>query len=295
MLRIVSVLVLSSALVACDPAPAPRPEPTRPPPGLSMALPRASHTATALADDLASAPEGCRRFFAALFAAPPEVGTVRALAQVMGVLPTTLMSRFFRARLPAPKRYLAMARLVYAARLLETPRNPLVTGELAASRAGAPTVILYGHYDVQSAEPLGEWTSPPYAPEVRDGRLYARGAADDKGNFLPLLHVACELARAGDLPLNVRFLIEGEEEVGSRSVLERLAAGFELGHGFGDNHGWLYPLLWSYGGREVDKDGKTVLIDSDETAKAVYRRLVANTGSGKKAIVGVARRLGVLL
>ena len=69
---------------------------------------------------------------------------------------------------------------------------------------------------------LGE---PPFEPTERDGRLYARGAADDKGNFLPLLHVACELARDGELPVNVRFLVEGEEEIGSRSVLERLRAG----------------------------------------------------------------------
>ena len=92
------------------------------------------------------------------------------------------------------------------ARLVETPRNPLVTGELAASRDGAPTVVLYGHYDVQSAEPLAEWTSPPYEPEVRDGRLYARGATDDKGQILPLLWAARELAAARELPVNVRFL-----------------------------------------------------------------------------------------
>ncbi len=103
--------------------------------------------------------------------------------------------------------------------------HPMAVGELRCSRADAPTVLAYGHYDVQAAGPEEAWDSPPFEPTERDGRLYARGAADDKGNFLPLLHVACELARAGELPVNVRFLIEGEEEVGSRSVLERLRQG----------------------------------------------------------------------
>ena len=89
----------------------------------------------------------------------------------------------------------------------------------------APTVLAYGHHDVQAPGPLELWDSPPFEPTERDGRIYARGAADDKGNFLPLLHVACELARAGELPVNVRFLVEGEEEIGSRSVLKRLRAG----------------------------------------------------------------------
>jgi acetylornithine deacetylase/succinyl-diaminopimelate desuccinylase-like protein len=101
--------------------------------------------------------------------------------------------------------------------------HPMAVGELRAARPGAPTVLSYGHYDVQAPGPLEGWDSPPFEPTERDGRLYARGAADDKGNFLPLLHVGCELARAGELPVNVRFLVEGEEEVGSRSVLKRLA------------------------------------------------------------------------
>jgi acetylornithine deacetylase/succinyl-diaminopimelate desuccinylase-like protein len=103
--------------------------------------------------------------------------------------------------------------------------NPMAIGELRASRAGAPTVLSYGHYDVQAAGPLELWESPPFEPTERDGRLYARGAADDKGNFLPLLYVGCELARAGELPVTVRFLVEGEEEIGSRSVMERLQTG----------------------------------------------------------------------
>jgi len=103
--------------------------------------------------------------------------------------------------------------------------NPLVIGELAASTgADAPTVLIYGHYDVQGAEPLDLWTSPPFEPEVRDGRIFARGAADDKGNFLPLLHAATELAKAGELPVNVRVAVEGEEEAGGASIAAWLAA-----------------------------------------------------------------------
>jgi acetylornithine deacetylase/succinyl-diaminopimelate desuccinylase-like protein len=97
--------------------------------------------------------------------------------------------------------------------------HPMAIGELRAARADAPTVLAYGHHDVQDAGPLDAWDSPPFEPTERDGRIYARGAADDKGNFLPLLHAGCELARAGELPVHVRFLVEGEEEVGSASAM----------------------------------------------------------------------------
>ena len=100
--------------------------------------------------------------------------------------------------------------------------HPMAVGELRASEGDAPTVLSYGHYDVQDPGPLDKWESPPFEPTERGGRLYARGAADDKGNFLPLLHVACELASAGELPVNVRFLVEGEEEVGSDAVRHHL-------------------------------------------------------------------------
>ncbi|MBA2365364.1 MAG: M20/M25/M40 family metallo-hydrolase [Actinobacteria bacterium] len=96
--------------------------------------------------------------------------------------------------------------------------NPVAVGELSSSRQGAPTVLIYGHYDVQGVDPIGDWTSDPFAPEVRDGRIYARGASDDKGNFLPLLHVACELTRNQELPVNVRVVVEGEEEAGGATV-----------------------------------------------------------------------------
>src|SRR3954469_16005208 len=102
--------------------------------------------------------------------------------------------------------------------------NPIVYGELKANRAGAPDVIVYGHYDVQDIGPPNEWMSEPFEPTVRDGRLYARGSSDDKGNFLPVLHAACELYAAGELPVNVRVLIEGEEEASSRQVMDWIAA-----------------------------------------------------------------------
>jgi acetylornithine deacetylase/succinyl-diaminopimelate desuccinylase-like protein len=111
-----------------------------------------------------------------------------------------------------------------ADRLSVDGSNPMAVGELRAARNGAPTVLAYGHYDVQHPGPLDKWETPPFEPSERDGRLYARGAADDKGNFLPLLHVACELASARELPVNVRFLVEGEEEIGSDSVLRHLRA-----------------------------------------------------------------------
>ncbi|HEY0632052.1 MAG TPA: M20/M25/M40 family metallo-hydrolase, partial [Thermoleophilaceae bacterium] len=104
--------------------------------------------------------------------------------------------------------------------VVETNANPLAVGELSAARPDAPTVLIYGHYDVQSIGDAAAWASPPFEPTVRDGRIYARGASDDKGNFLPLLHVACEMARAGELPVNVRVLVEGEEEAGGASAID---------------------------------------------------------------------------
>src|SRR5919197_1445049 len=104
------------------------------------------------------------------------------------------------------------------ARVVPTAGNPLAVGELRAARPDAPTVLVYGHYDVQSVGDAHAWATPPFEPTISDGRVYARGAADDKGNFLPLLHVACAMASAGQLPVNVRVLVEGEEETGGDAV-----------------------------------------------------------------------------
>src|SRR3954466_12785029 len=108
------------------------------------------------------------------------------------------------------------------ARVIATGGNPLAVGELRAARENAPTVLIYGHYDVQSVGDLEAWITPPFEPDVRDGRLYARGSSDDKGNFFPLLYVACEMAAAGELPVNVRVVVEGEEEAGGEGVIEWL-------------------------------------------------------------------------
>jgi acetylornithine deacetylase/succinyl-diaminopimelate desuccinylase-like protein len=110
------------------------------------------------------------------------------------------------------------------ARVVATEGNPLAVGELHAAREDAPTVLIYGHYDVQSVGDPAAWTTPPFEPDVRGGRVYARGASDDKGNFLPLLHVACAQAAAGTLPVNVRVLVEGEEETGGEAVADWVRA-----------------------------------------------------------------------
>jgi acetylornithine deacetylase/succinyl-diaminopimelate desuccinylase-like protein len=92
---------------------------------------------------------------------------------------------------------------------------PLVLGHRAGP-PGAPTVLVYGHYDVQPPDPLEGWASPPFEPEVRDGRLYGRGGADNKGQHLAqLLAVESLLATRGELPCTVKVLLDGEEEVGS--------------------------------------------------------------------------------
>jgi acetylornithine deacetylase/succinyl-diaminopimelate desuccinylase-like protein len=104
------------------------------------------------------------------------------------------------------------------AELIEGEGNPLVYAEwLGAS--GKPTLLLYGHYDVQPPDPLNEWLSPPFEPEVRNDNIYARGSADDKGQVYILVKaVEGLLKQHGKLPVNVKFLIEGEEEVGGEHI-----------------------------------------------------------------------------
>jgi acetylornithine deacetylase/succinyl-diaminopimelate desuccinylase-like protein len=106
----------------------------------------------------------------------------------------------------------------FPAALVETAGHPIVYGE-RMDAPGKPTVLIYGHYDVQPPEPLGPWLSPPFEPTVRDGNLFARGATDDKGQmYTHLKGIEAWLKTAGTLPVNVKILIEGEEEVGGANL-----------------------------------------------------------------------------
>ncbi len=109
-------------------------------------------------------------------------------------------------------------------RIIPTGGHPVVTGELCRT-PGAPTILVYGHYDVQPPDPLERWTNPPFEPTVRDGRLYARGSSDDKGPLLiPILAAEAWLKQYGSLPINLKFLVEGEEESGSPHFSGAVAA-----------------------------------------------------------------------
>lgn len=100
-----------------------------------------------------------------------------------------------------------------------TPGHPIVLGEWRQAGPDAPTLLVYGHYDVQPVEPLELWTSPPFQPTVRDGKLYARGSVDDKGQLYIHVKAAEALLRQrGRLPINLLVLAEGEEEVGSDNL-----------------------------------------------------------------------------
>ena len=104
--------------------------------------------------------------------------------------------------------------------VIETPGHPVTLASWRGAGEDAPTVLIYGHYDVQPPEPLDEWDSPPFEPTERDGRIYARGSADDKGQlYMHVKALEAHLATAGSLPVNVIVLAEGEEEVGSRNLI----------------------------------------------------------------------------
>ncbi|MEY3386419.1 MAG: hypothetical protein RIR53_1230 [Bacteroidota bacterium] len=103
--------------------------------------------------------------------------------------------------------------------VIPTPGHPIVYAERCEAGQGAPTVLFYGHYDVQPVDPIDLWTDPPFTPVIRNGKVYARGATDDKGQvFLHIKAIEALLAAEGQLPVNVKLLIEGEEEIGSPNL-----------------------------------------------------------------------------
>ncbi len=101
--------------------------------------------------------------------------------------------------------------------ICETPGNPVVYAEKVISEK-LPTVLIYGHYDVQPPDPLNLWDSPPFEPVIKDHKIYARGAADDKGQFYMHIKALEMLNSTNQLPCNVKFMIEGEEEIGSNNL-----------------------------------------------------------------------------
>ncbi len=112
---------------------------------------------------------------------------------------------------------------IESVRILPTGGHPVVYGEWL-NAGDKPTVLIYGHLDTQPVDPLDLWESPPFEPAVRDGRIYARGANDDKGNMLlPILACEALLETTGALPLNVKFFFEGQEEIGSPQLPEFVA------------------------------------------------------------------------
>ncbi len=113
--------------------------------------------------------------------------------------------------------------------LLASETHPIVWGEGPAV-PGAPTVLVYGHYDVQPPDPLELWESPPFEPTQRDGNLYARGATDDKGQVFAIVKAFEAVSRDRPPPINIRFLIEGQEESGSKVLFELLERRSDLVH-----------------------------------------------------------------
>ena len=116
----------------------------------------------------------------------------------------------------------------FQTRLLPTARHPMIYAE-RLDAPGKPTILMYGHYDVQPPEPLDKWLSPPFEPTIRDGRIWARGVCDNKGQFFSHISAArAWLDATGSLPVNVKFILEGEEETGSPHLDEVVETHREL-------------------------------------------------------------------
>jgi len=149
--------------------------------------------------------------------------------------------------------------------IMATGGHPVVYGDWLHA-PGVPTVLIYGHFDVQPADPYELWTTPPFEPEIRNGRIYARGASDDKGNSLiPILAVEALLKTTGGLPVNVKFFFEGQEEIGSPQLppfmeehREKLSSDLVIsadGGQVGENQPGLFIGFKGLGAVQVDVTG----------------------------------------
>ena len=112
-----------------------------------------------------------------------------------------------------------LEKIGFKSEILETTGHSVVYAERKSQNSNAPTVLLYGHYDVQPVDPENEWITPPFEPDIRDGQIFARGSTDDKGQvFAHVKALELYLRDHGDLPINLKLLIEGEEEIGSPNL-----------------------------------------------------------------------------
>lgn len=111
-----------------------------------------------------------------------------------------------------------LGKLGFSTEIVPTPGHPVVLAEWVGAGKDAPTVLVYGHYDVQPPDPLEEWQSPPFEPTIRGENLFARGASDMKGQLVAHLSAVEAMQSAGPLPVNIRYLVEGEEEIGSPNM-----------------------------------------------------------------------------
>jgi acetylornithine deacetylase/succinyl-diaminopimelate desuccinylase-like protein len=153
---------------------------------------------------------------------PPSAALREELAEFISI-PSVSADAGHAADIVAAAEWVATKiREAGTAELVPWGQRPLVIGEVPASASPetAPAILCYAHFDVQPPDPLDLWDSPPFELAQRDGRLYARGVADDKGNMFVLVEAVRQLAAEGALPVNVRFAFDGEEEIGGDSVVE---------------------------------------------------------------------------
>lgn len=144
-------------------------------------------------------------------------------------IPSVSTDPAFKADVKRAAQWLAerFVNLKFKTELIETCGHPLVFAQSPVIE-GAPTVLVYGHYDVQPPDPLDEWITPPFQPTIREGKIFARGATDDKGQMITHLFGAeAWIKTTGQLPINLKFLIEGEEECGSGGLYEFLAGKYD--------------------------------------------------------------------
>ena len=158
---------------------------------------------------------------------PPFDSLVAELAELIAI-PSVSADPAHQADVAAAAGWVAdlVTRAGGSAEVIPWGERPLVVGEIRASQNAdtAPTILLYGHFDVQPPDPLELWESDPFELVERDGWLYARGIADDKGQLYMLLKAAELLAAAGELPVNLRIACDGEEEIGGHSIVDWIAA-----------------------------------------------------------------------